>query len=111
MYEQVARRLLTIEEHKYGLTSDTESYKAACRNKFGDPEIEATLRNVVRRLRLLKGIRAAIGRKGFSAELKVLPTYSSADFLELTEAFQTIFHAYRQMSSNLRHVTIRKRAS
>ena len=38
--------------------------------------------DVVRRLKLLKGTRAAIGRRGFDAVLKVLATASSEDIME-----------------------------
>jgi hypothetical protein len=82
LFEQVARRLINIEEHQYSLASDTEPYKAACQSLFNNPEIIAVLGDVVRRMRLLKGTRAAIGRKGFGVDLKALASASAADFME-----------------------------
>jgi len=82
LFEQVARRLLNLEEHQYSLTSDVEPYKAKCQSRFNNPEIIAVLGDVVRRMRLLKGTRAAVGRKGFSADLRALASASSADFME-----------------------------
>ena len=40
------------------------------------------LGDVVRRLRLLKGTRAAIGRKGFSADLRTIASATAEDFME-----------------------------
>ena len=82
LFEQVARRLINIEEHQYSLPSDTEPYKASCQSRFNNPEIIAVLGDVVRRMRLLKGTRAAIGRKGFTADLKAIASASAADFME-----------------------------
>ena len=65
LFEQVARRLINLEEHEYSLANDQEPYKAARQSRFNNPEIIAVLGDVIRRLRLLKGTRAAIGRKGF----------------------------------------------
>ena len=69
LFEQVARRLIEIEELEYSLASDPEPYEASCQSRFNNPEIIAILGDVVRRLRLLRGTRAAVGRKGFSAAL------------------------------------------
>ena len=81
LFEQVARRLINIEEHQYSLPSDVEPYTASCQSRFNNPEIIAVLGDVVRRMRLLKGTKAAIGRKGFTADLKTVASASSADFL------------------------------
>ena len=81
LIEPVTRRLLNIEEHEYHLNSDHVQYRASCTSRFNNPEIIAVLGDVVRRMRLLKGIRAAIGRKGFSADLKAIASAGSADFL------------------------------
>ena len=82
LFEQVARRLINIEEHQYSLAGDAEPYKAACQSRFNNPEIIAVLGDVIRRMRLLKGTRAAIGRKGFGVDLKALASASAADFME-----------------------------
>ena len=84
LFEQVARRLVNIEELEYALASDEQPYEAARQSRFNKPEIIALLGDVVRRLRLLKGTKAAIGRKGFSADLKALATASAEEFMEAT---------------------------
>ena len=82
LFEQVARRLINLEEHEYSLASDQEPYKAARQSRFNNPEIIAVLGDVLRRLRLLKGTRAAIGRKGFSADLRTIASATAEDFME-----------------------------
>ena len=82
LFEQVARRVINVEELEYCLASDTEPYEVSKQFRFNNPEIIAVMGDVVRRLRLLKGTRAAVGRKGFTADLKVLATASSEDFMQ-----------------------------
>jgi len=82
LYEQMARRLINIEEHEYSLATDSEPYRASCQSRFNNPEIIAVFGDVVRRLRLLQGTRAAVGRKGFGTDLKTLATATAADFRE-----------------------------
>ena len=82
LLEQVARRLINIEEHQYSLPSDTEPYKASCQSRFNNPEIIAVRGDVVRRMCLLKRTRAAIGSKGFTADFKAIASASAADFME-----------------------------
>ena len=82
LFEQVARRLLNLEEHEYSLASDQEPYKAARQSRFNNPEIIAVLGDVIRRLRLIKGTRAAIGRKGFSVDLRAIANATSEEFME-----------------------------
>ncbi len=84
LFEQVTRRLIDIEELEYSLPTDVEPYEASCQSRFDAPEIIAVMGDVIRRLRLLKGTRAAIGRKGFGADLKVLATASADDFMQAT---------------------------
>eukprot|EP00974_Lingulodinium_polyedra_P019719 1906191-Lingulodinium_polyedra.AAC.1 len=55
LFEQVARRLVDIEEHEYALSSDTDVHKASRQSRFNSPQIIAVLGDVVRRMRLLKG--------------------------------------------------------
>jgi hypothetical protein len=62
LFEQVARRVINIEELEYALSTDVQPYEASCQSRFNTPEIIAVLGDVARRLRLLKGTRAAIGR-------------------------------------------------
>ena len=61
LFEEGARRLIAIEDN---------------------PQIIAVLVDVVRRKRLLEGIRAAINRKGFHAHLKALTRGTSEEFTE-----------------------------
>ena len=69
---EVARRLINVEE----------PYEAACQTRFSSLEIIAVLGDVVRRLRLLKGTRAAISRRGFGTDLQMLAEASVEDFME-----------------------------
>ena len=82
LFEEVARRLIDIEEHEYTLATDDVPYVASCQSRFNNPEIIAVLGDVVRRMRLLKGTRAAIGRKGFDADLKALASATSEEFMD-----------------------------
>ena len=82
LFEQVAKRVIEIEAHEYTLEADEVEYRASCQSRFNTPEIIAVLGDVVRRLKLLKGTRAAVGRRGFGADLKALANATSADFLE-----------------------------
>lgn len=82
LFEQVACRLINTEEHEYHLTDDAEVYTAWCQSRFNKPEIIAVLGEVVRRMRLHKGTRAAIGRKGFTADFKAIASATSTDFME-----------------------------
>ena len=61
--QQVAQRLINVEEHQYSLAGDTQPYQAACQSRFNNPEIIAVLGDMVRRMRLLKGTRAAISHR------------------------------------------------
>ena len=78
LFEQVARRLIDIEEHEYALATDEVPYVASCQSRFNNPEIIAVMGDVVRRMRLLKGTRAATCRTGFDADLKALGRATSA---------------------------------
>ena len=79
LFEQVARRLIDIEEHAHTLATDGAPYVASCQSRFNNPEIIAVLGDVARRMRLLKGTRAAIGRQGADADLKALASATSEE--------------------------------
>ena len=55
---------------------------ASGQSRFVKPEDEAVLGDVVRRMKMSRGTRAAIGRKGFDADLKTLANSTYEDFLE-----------------------------
>ena len=82
LFAQVACRFIEMEELEYSLVSDPEPYAASRQSRFNNPEIVAVLGDVVRKLRLLRGTRAAVGRKGFSADLKALATATAEDFMQ-----------------------------
>ncbi len=84
LFEEVARRLINMEELQYSLPTDAHPYVASCRSRFASPEIIAVLGGVIRRLRLLRGTKAAVGRKGFSADLKAHAEASEEDFMIAT---------------------------
>ena len=64
------------------MPTDVETYVASKQSRFNTPDIVAVLGDVVRRLKLLKGVRAAVGRKGFGKDLQVLANASVDDFME-----------------------------
>ena len=82
LFEQTARMLLEREELEYHLPDDETPYRARAPSRFVTPEITAVLGDVVRRLRLLQGTRAAMARKGFGADLKAIASATAADFME-----------------------------
>ena len=55
LFEQVARRIVNLEELEYALETDEEPYEAACQSRFSSPEIVAVLGDVIRRLRASAG--------------------------------------------------------
>ena len=81
LFEEVARRVIDIEEHAYSLSTDFRVYVPASKSRFNTPEIIAVLGDVIRRMRLLRGTKAAIGRKGFDADLKALASATSEEFM------------------------------
>ena len=54
----------------------------SAQSRFVKPEIVAVLGGVVRRMKMSRGTRAAIGRKRFGADLKTLANSTYEDFLE-----------------------------
>ena len=82
LFAQVSCRFIEMEELEYSLVSDPEPYAASRQSRFNNPEIVAVLGDVVRKLRLLRGTRAAVGRKAFSADLKALATASLEDCMQ-----------------------------
>jgi hypothetical protein len=82
LFEQCAQRLFDLEEMEYSLPTDEVQYVASSQSRFVKPEIIAVMGDVVRRMKMLRGTRAAIGRKGFDTDLKALATCTYEDFLE-----------------------------
>ena len=72
LFEQCTQRLYDIEEMEYSLTTDEVQYVVSSQSRFVKPEIVAVLGDAVRRIKMSRSTRAAIGRKGFDADLKVL---------------------------------------
>ena len=67
---------------EYSLETDQVQYVASTQSRFVKPGIVAVLGDVVRRMKMSRGTRAAIGRKGFDADLKVLASSSYEGFME-----------------------------
>jgi len=82
LFEECAQRLFDSEEMEYSMPTDEAQYVASARNRFVKPEIIAVLGGVARRMKMSRGTRAAIGRKGFDADLKTLANSTYEDFLE-----------------------------
>ncbi len=83
--EEVARMLIEREELEYHLAADSEVYEAAVQSRFDTPEIVAVLGDVVRRLALLRGTRAAVGRTGFDGDAKAMASATTEEFMEATD--------------------------
>ena len=79
--DEVARRLLDFEGQEYHLDSASESYEANEKSRFDNLEIVVVLGYWVRRLALLKGIKAGVGRKGFDGDLKDSVEASLEDYM------------------------------
>jgi hypothetical protein len=75
LFEQCAQRLFDLEEMEYSLPTDEVQYVASSQSRFVKPEIIAVMGDVVRRMKMMRGTRLAIGRKGFDADLKALAFY------------------------------------
>ena len=65
LFEEVARRLIDLEEMEYTLPGDETPYRARSPCCFTDLEVLAMLGDSVRRLKMLQGVRATIQRRGF----------------------------------------------
>ena len=63
LYEQCVQRCYDIEEMEYSLPTDDVPYVASSQSRFVKPEIVAVLGDNVRRMKMSRGTRAAIGRK------------------------------------------------
>ena len=55
---------------------------ASRQSRFVNPEIVAVLGDIVRRMKMLRGTKAAIDRRGFDADLKALAAATPEDFME-----------------------------
>ena len=55
-------------ERDRAMLYDLKEYVASCQSRFNNTEMIMVMHNMVRRLKLLKGTRAAIGRKGSCAQ-------------------------------------------
>ena len=67
LFEECARRLIDLEEMEYTLSTDDVPYEASSQSRYVNPEIVAVLGDGVRRMKMLRGTKAAIGHRGFDA--------------------------------------------
>ena len=81
LFEEVARRLIDVEEMEYMLPGDETPYEARSPSRFTDPEVLAMLGDSVRRLKMLQGVRATIQRRGFWQDLKSIAEATVEDFM------------------------------
>jgi hypothetical protein len=81
LYEEVARRLMDVEEMEYKLPGDETPYEARSPSRFTDPEVLAMLGDAVRRLKMLQGVRATIQRRGFWQDLKSIAEATVEEFM------------------------------
>ena len=81
LFEEVARRLIDVEEMEYMLPGDETPYEARSPSRFTDPEVLAMLGDAVRRLKMLQGVRATIQRRGFWQDLKSIAEATVEEFM------------------------------
>ena len=81
LFEEVARRLIDVEEMEYTLPGDTTPYEARSPSRFTDPEVLAMLGDAVRRLKMLQGVRATIQRRGFWQDLQSIAGATVEEFM------------------------------
>ena len=81
LFEEVARRLIDVEEMEYKLPGDETPYEARSPSRFTDPEVLAMLGDGVRRLKMLQGVRATIQRRGFWQDLKSIAEATVEEFM------------------------------
>ena len=54
LFEEVARRLINVDEQEYTVSKGAEPYEDSCQGPFNNPEFVVVLGDVIRRLRLLR---------------------------------------------------------
>ena len=85
LFEEVARRLIDVEEMEYMLPGDETPYEARSPSRFTDPEVLAMLGDPVRRLKMLQGVRATMQRRGFWDDLKSIAEATIEEFMAANE--------------------------
>ena len=104
------------EELEYHLEEDPAPYRARNKSKFDTPEHVCVFGDTLRRLALFKGTRAAVKRKGFQKDVRLIANASSAQCFQAlthealgsanTEALARDVRVSTQLATALRQVLI-----
>ena len=70
--ERLFACLIDREELAYTLPGEDEEYRPRPRSRFDSPEFMAVFGDVLRRLRLFRGVNIAFKRQGFAQDLEVI---------------------------------------
>ena len=115
-FEQLFASLLHREELEYHLQEDTAPYRARSKSRFDTPEHVCVFGDTLRRLALFKGTRAAVKRKGFQKDVRLIANATSAQCFQVlthdalgtanTEALARDVRVSKELATALRQVLI-----
>ena len=84
-FEMLFAALLHREELEYHLEDDPVPYRARSKSRFDTPEHVCVFGDTLRRLALFRGTRAAVRRRGFQKDVRLIANASSAQCLQALE--------------------------
>ena len=115
-FEMLFAALLHREELEYHLDSDQMLYQALGKSRFDTPEHVCVFGDTLRRLALFRGTRAAVRRRGFQRDVRLIANASSAHCLQAlshealgganTEALARDDRVFKELATALRQVLI-----
>jgi hypothetical protein len=115
-FEQLFASLLHREELEYHLQEDTAPFRARSKSRFDTPEHVCVFGDTLRRLALFKGTRAAVKRKGFQKDVRLIANATSAQCFQVlthdalgtanTEALARDVRVSKELATALRQVLI-----
>ena len=86
-FEMLFAALLHREELEYHLDDDLVLYQADRKSRFDTPEHVCVFGDTLRRLALFKGTRAAVKRRGFQKDIRLIANASSDHCLQALSHF------------------------
>ena len=81
-FEMLFAALLHREELEYHLDDDPMPYQARSKSRFDTPEHVCVFGDTLRRLALFKGTRAAVKRRGFQKDVRLIANASAEHCLQ-----------------------------
>ena len=70
------------EELEYSLARDPVPYVASARSRFDTPGFYAVVAHILRSMKLLQSVKAALDRPGFETYMPLIASLTSADIVE-----------------------------